>query len=263
MKLEVLAIPGFPLVEAGMDLAKTIEEAMRRAGMALADGDIVVVAQKVVSKAEGRLVDLAAVKPGPQAEALAAATGKDPRMVQVILDESREVLRAEGGHLITRHRVGYISANACVDRSNVSPAGEWACLLPEDPLASAERLMGRLREAFGARVGVIISDSFGRPFRLGAVGVSLAAAGFKPVRDYRGQQDLFGYTLRTSVQAVADELASAASLLMGQGDEGRPVVVIRGVDVELVDERPEDATLVRPPEEDLFLRPAEPVTKAV
>jgi len=260
--VQLIPVPDFPIISEPVDLGLVVERCLRQAFLPLADGDVLVVAQKVVSKAEGRLVRLRDVVPSERACEVAAQCGKDPRLVEVILQESAEVVRAESSHLITRHRIGYVSANAAVDRSNVLPASsaaadedgqdEWACLLPLDPVASARRLMDHFRQAFGANIGVVISDSHGRPFRLGAIGVSLAAAGFEPLRDYRGTPDLFGRQLQTSTQAVADEIASAASLLMGQGREARPLVIVRGVELQVIDGVSRHATLVRPKEHDLF-----------
>ena len=209
-----------------------------RHGPALLDRDVVVIAQKVVSKAEGRYVDLATVKPGQQAFALAEQVQKDPRLVEVILNQSRRVLRHRPGVLIVEHKLGFVVANAGVDQSNVDPAkgAQPVLLLPEDPDASARRLHEQIRQRMGKTVAVIINDSFGRAWRLGTAGVALGAAGLPALIDLRGIPDLYGRRLQVSETAFADEIAAAASLLMGQASEATPVVVLRGLhwpDLEL------------------------------
>jgi len=223
-------LAGLPLVRPGDDLAVLLQAAVARAGLALADGDVLVVAQKIVSKAEGRLVDLTTVVPGPAAAALAAIVGKDPRLVQVILGESRQVLRAVPGVLIVETHHGFVCANAGVDHSNVGPDETVVALLPADPDASATRLRGALDLLTGANVAVIINDSHGRAWREGAVGVAIGAAGIGALADLRGRPDLFGRPLRVTRVGQADELAAAASLVMGQSDEGIPAVLVRGAD---------------------------------
>lgn len=250
--MTLTAVPDLPLIDSGDDLGLLIVDRLGRVDLALADGDVVVVAQKVVSKVEGRRVRLDAVTPGAEATALAERIGKDARLVQVILDESRQIIRTAPGLLIVEQRNGLICANAGVDRSNVeqTDGGEWVTLLPLDPNVSARQLRDRLRALTGARVGVIISDSHGRPWREGASGIAIGVAGLGPLEDRRGQPDLFGYELQHTVVNVADQLAAAASLLQGQGDEGRPVVVVRGLPFDM---REGSATeLLRPKERDLF-----------
>lgn len=244
------AVPGIPLVQPGDDLAGLILEAMARAGMVLQDGDILVVAQKVVSKAEGRLVELASVKPSAEALALADVTGKDPRHLQVVLDESTEVVRARPGLVIVEQKQGLICANAGVDHSNLSSDDAWALLLPEDPDASARELRRRIEEETGRGVAVLIVDSQGRPWRNGVVGIAIGVAGMVPVEDWRGEPDLFGRTLAVTTIAVADMVAAAATLLTGQAAEGRPVVVARGVPRRAGDGSHWD--LLRSREADLF-----------
>jgi coenzyme F420-0:L-glutamate ligase/coenzyme F420-1:gamma-L-glutamate ligase len=223
-----------------------------RHGPALLDRDVVVIAQKVVSKAEGRYVDLATVKPGQQAFALAEQVQKDPRLVEVILNQSRRVLRHRPGVLIVEHKLGFVVANAGVDQSNVDPAkgAQPVLLLPEDPDASARRLHEQIRQRLGKTVAVIINDSFGRAWRLGTAGVALGAAGLPALIDLRGIPDLYGRRLQVSETAFADEIAAAASLLMGQASEATPAVVLRGLhwpDLELP-----AAALMRSPQDDLF-----------
>jgi coenzyme F420-0:L-glutamate ligase / coenzyme F420-1:gamma-L-glutamate ligase len=250
--LTLLAVPGIPLVAAGDDLAGVLVAALAQADMNLRDGDVVVVAQKVVSKAEGRVVDLAGVEPSARAVALAVEVAKDPRLVEIILHESVGVVRYRPGVLIVEHRLGTIMANAGVDRSNVDPesGAEPVLLLPCDPDASAERLRDRLSDAFGVRLGVIVSDSFGRAWRRGTVGIALGAAGLPAVMDLRGRGDLFGRTLQATETGFADEIAAAASLLMGQAGEGLPAVVVRGL--AWSGAALPAAALIRPAAEDLF-----------
>jgi len=211
-----------------------------------------VLAQKIVSKAEGRYVDLATVTPSPRAGKIAAETDKDPRLVELILEDSRRVVRQRPGVLIVEHRLGYVMANAGIDRSNVDPGmgAEPVLLLPRDPDGSAAELRRRLAARYGAAPAVIIADSFGRAWRRGTVGIALGAAGLPSMQDYRGRPDLFGRPLRITETGFADEIAAAASLLMGQADEGQPAVLVRGLAWSGGD-APASA-LVRPAAEDLF-----------
>ena len=250
--LALSALPHFPLVEPGTDLGEVVCRLTERHGPALLDRDVVVLAQKVVSKAEGRYVDLATVKPGQQASALAEQVRKDPRLVEVILSQSRRVLRHRPGVLIVEHKLGFVVANAGVDQSNVDPAkgAQPVLLLPEDPDASARRLHAQIRHRLDKTVAVIINDSFGRAWRLGTAGVALGAAGLPALINLRGAPDLYGRRLQVSETAFADEIAAAASLLMGQASEAMPVVVLRGLhwpDLELP-----AAALMRNQEDDLF-----------
>jgi len=261
-QLRLLALPDFPVVQPGDDLAGLTMAALSRADLSLSDDDVLVYAQKIISKAEGRQVALASVTPGTQALQLARVVQKDARLVELVLRESRRVVRAAKDVLIVEDRRGLIMANAGIDQSNVADAaGEQALLLPQDPDASAARLAAQLRRLAGAAPAIIIADSFGRPWRLGTVGVAIGCAGLAPLLDLRGQQDLFGRALRVTVVGHADELAAAASLVMGQADEGRPVVLVRGlatlrgaaVRAASGSERHQPATaLVRPAAEDLF-----------
>lgn len=227
--VELYAVEGLPLVAAGDDLAGLILAALSHAAVPLQDGDIVVIAQKVVSKAEGRSVELAAVTPSSRAIEIAAEAHKDPRIVELILAESNDVLRVRPGVIIVEHRLGLVLANAGIDRSNVE--GETALLLPRDPDGSAEQIRARLVAATGAAIGVMIIDSIGRAWRNGTIGTTIGASGIATMRDLRGQPDLFGRKLETTEVGAADEVAAAASLVMGQAAEATPVVVVRGIDL--------------------------------
>jgi coenzyme F420-0:L-glutamate ligase/coenzyme F420-1:gamma-L-glutamate ligase len=241
-----LAVENLPEIRPGADLATLLATSFQ-----FQRGDIVVIAQKVVSKAEGRLVDLSSVRPGPESLRLAGISEKDPRVVQLVLDESREVLRVRPGVIIVEDRRGWVCANAGIDRSNIvqSEGGETVCLLPLDPDASAAAIRATLQEACGFKVAVVISDSHGRAWREGTVGVAIGAAGLEALSDRRGRPDRTGYALQHTLVGSADELASAASTLMGQGNEGIPAVVLRGLGLagsgRAVD-------LQRPRERDLF-----------
>lgn len=235
----------------GDDVARLLLDALDRAGLAPLDGDVLAVAQKIVSKAEGRSVDLADATPSPRAVELAAQVGKDPRLIELVLRESEEVSRLRPGVIITRHRLGFTSANAGIDRSNVGPDGEErVLLLPLDPDASARRIRETIRAERGAAVGIVITDSHGRPFRLGTVGVAIGVAGLPALWDRRGEPDRYGYRLQHTDVGVADEIAAAAGLLMGQAAEGQPAVLIRGLSLPPIDGRATD--LVRPKDMDLY-----------
>jgi len=251
--MTLTALPGLPLVRPGDDLAGLIQAGLQAAGLGLENGDVLVVAQKVVSKVEGRAVNLAEVTPSDRARELARPGEKDPRVVEVILRESRRVVRAERGVLIVEHRLGFVCANAGVDHSNVSgegEAGEWVLLLPEDPDASARRLRQGLESWSGKQLGVLIIDSHGRAWRMGTVGVAIGVSGFPALVDLRGRPDLYGYRLRITQVGLADEIAAAASALMGQADERRPVVHVRGLPYPL--REGSVVELLRPASEDLF-----------
>ena len=252
MVVTLSALAGVPLVRPRDDLAGLLISACERSTLIPADGDILVVAQKVVSKAQGRYVDLAGVVPSARAQQLAAEVNKDPRLVEVILRESRRVVRHRPGVLIVEHRLGFVLANAGVDRSNVDPqAGiEPVLLLPNDPDGSAATLLARFAAHFKKTLAVVIIDSFGRAWRRGTVGVALGAAGLPALMDLRGRPDLFGHALRVTQTGFADEIAAAASLLMGQADEGMPAVLVRGL--AWTGAASSAAALIRPPDEDLF-----------
>jgi len=246
------AIPDIPLVQPGDDLGAILLDRMRAAGLILQDGDALVLCQKIVSKAEGRIVRLDDVSPSEEARALAAETDKDPRLVELILRESRAILRKRPHLIVAEHRLGWICANAGIDRSNVAQPEDdgVVLLLPADPDRSAREIREQLVAATGANVAVIINDTHGRPFREGAVGVAVGVAGMAPLSDLRGRPDLFGYELQTSMLGTADEIASAASLLMGQADEGRPAILVRGAPLVLGGGAARD--LQRPAGKDMF-----------
>ncbi|GAB4309602.1 MAG: coenzyme F420-0:L-glutamate ligase [Phototrophicales bacterium] len=245
-ELWIKALSGIPLIQPGDDLSKIIYKALEVNHIQLQDQDVLVISSKIVSKAEGRFVDLNTVTPSQTALQIAQETHKDPRIVHLVLQESVAISRKAPHVLIVQHRLGFVSANAGIDQSNVGENREMVLLLPENPDASAERI----RQAFGNKIGVIISDSHGRPFRLGNVGVAIGVAGLPALVDLRGQSDLFGYELRISIQGYADLIASAAHLVCGEGNEGLPVVLIRGLTYTQTNGRAND--LNRPPEQDLY-----------
>jgi len=227
--MQFRALPGIPLIQPGDDLPALIAKAAEADGLALADGDVVVVAQKVVSKAEGRIVRLADVTPTAEAEELAARTGRDARLCQLYLDESAAVTEVRGRHVVTVHRLGFTGTGAGVDMSNVADRAEgYAVLLPADPDASARAIRAGLRELVGATVAVIVSDSFGSPVREGAIGAAIGIAGIRHAEQPEGDADLFGNPSAPMMNRV-DEIAAAASILMGQTAAARPVIVGRGI----------------------------------
>jgi coenzyme F420-0:L-glutamate ligase/coenzyme F420-1:gamma-L-glutamate ligase len=252
--LQLTPIPGLPLIQPGADLAGLVLQALSSAAISLSDGDILVLAQKIISKAEGRLVNLENVTPSPRAVELAAQTAKDPRLVELILRESSRVLRSRPGAIIVEHRLGFVCASAGIDHSNVSAPngqpGEWVLLLPADPDASARRLRDQLEAATGARLGVLIIDSHGRAWRLGTVGVAIGLSGLPALVDMRGWPDLFDFHLQITQLGAADELAAASSLVMGQAAEGIPLVHVRGFPYPLREGSLSE--LIRPREQDLF-----------
>ena len=255
-RLELLALPGVPLIAPGDDLAALALAALERAGRALSDGDVLVVTSKVVSRAEGRFVELPAMRPSPRALALAEQTGKDARMVELVLRESTHVSRVAKDVLIVRHRLGFVAANAGIDCSNAAPpeapssSGPWALLLPEAPDTTARALRDRLQASSGATVGVVISDSFSRPFRFGTVGAAIGCAGLPPLWDRRGERDLQGRVLENTITALADQVAACADLVAGQADEGRPFVLVRGLAFSPSDDPAR--VICRAPEKDLY-----------
>ena len=247
--LTLRGLEGLPEVQSGDDLARLLLDGMLHSGAEPADGDVVVVCHKVVSKAEGRLVELKRLRPTKIARAWAAEYGRDPREVQAVLGEARDMVRVQRGVLVTETRHGFVCANSGVDRSNV-PEGH-VCLLPEDPDASARELAGRLSEATETRLGVVITDTWGRPFRLGAVNVAIGIAGVPALHDYRGQPDFGGRTLQSSTMAVADELAGAAGLVMGKLRR-IPAVLAQGLPSHSGAEPGTGASLLRNRGEDIF-----------
>jgi coenzyme F420-0:L-glutamate ligase/coenzyme F420-1:gamma-L-glutamate ligase len=248
--LVLTPLEGIPLIQEGDDLVRLILDALQRHKIDLQRGDVLILAQKIVSKAEGRRVLLKSVKPSAQAQELAAKTDKDPHLVQLILDESAEILRARPSLIVVEHHLGFISANAGIDHSNVDEQEGWVLLLPKDPDSSADAMRKLFEEASGARLGVLIIDSHGRAWREGTVGVAIGVSGVPGVVDLRGRPDLFGRELRATTVGAADELAAAASIVMGQAGEGCPAVHVRGFPYPLREGRLSE--LLRPKEMDTF-----------
>ena len=246
-RYEVIGVQGLPEIHRGADLATLIVEAARRQDTPLGGGDLLVISQKIVSKTEGRVVQLSRVTPSPRALAVAEAIGRDPRLVEVILGESRRIVRQDKGVLIVETHHGWVCANAGVDQSNVD--ADTACLLPEDSDRSAAALRERLRALTGHDLAIVVADTFGRPWREGLVNVAVGLAGFQPIVSYLGKEDPAGHVLQATILALADELASAAEPVMGKLDR-IPVVIIRGLDWE----RGEGTSraLMRDPARDLF-----------
>jgi len=250
--LTIHPLRNLPLVEAGDDLSDLIASALRDTGTELTDRDVLVLAQKIVSKAEGQQVVLADIKPSPAAVRLAAETDKDPRLAELILQESTAVVRKAPGVVIVRHRLGIVCANAGIDQSNIDHGtGECALLLPRDPDQSAARLRDDLAARTGVHPGVIISDSINRPWRLGTVGIAIGSAGIKVLDDRRGSTDIYGRELKVTLSNNADSIATAALLVMGETTERVPAALVRGLDLVQDTQRASDG--IRPPENDLFL----------
>jgi coenzyme F420-0:L-glutamate ligase / coenzyme F420-1:gamma-L-glutamate ligase len=252
--INLTALPDIPLIQPGDDLSSIIQKSLAQAGLQLQTDDVLVIAQKIVSKAEGRLVKISEVTPSARALELAPQLQKDPRHVEVILWESKEIVRMRPGVIVVEHRLGYVCANAGVDRSNVAPHADpdddFLLMLPADPDRSCATLRDQLYEATGAKVGVIINDSHGRAWRNGTVGVAIGVAGVPALLDLRGTPDLFDYPLQVTQVGIADELAASASLLMGQAAEGRPVVHIRGLPYSLREGNGQE--LIRQKDMDMF-----------
>jgi coenzyme F420-0:L-glutamate ligase/coenzyme F420-1:gamma-L-glutamate ligase len=244
------ALPGVPLVQPGDDLVEIILKALATAAIELRSADVLVISSKIVSKAENRFVTLADVVPGAEALRLAEITGKDPRIVELVLSESQQVSRAARGVLITEHRLGFVSANAGIDQSNVDATQTRVLLLPENPDATAAQIRSALEAHSNVAIGVVIADTHGRPFRTGNVGVAIGASGFHALQDRRGELDLFGRELVATVMGYADLLASAAHLLTGEGAEGLPLVLLRGLDLPFGDGRAADLNRTR--QQDLY-----------
>ncbi|MFY9327603.1 MAG: coenzyme F420-0:L-glutamate ligase [Georgfuchsia sp.] len=250
--LTFTAVPGVPEIQAGQSLVDTLADALERGDHKLAEHDVLVFCQKIVSKSEDRCIALAEVEPSGRARELAAVCRKDPRLVELVLRESTEVLRCVKDILIVRHRLGFVVANAAIDQSNVAGGGEYALLLPENPDASAARLRQGILDRFGVAVAVLISDSFGRPWRLGVCGTCIGCAGMQPLLDQRGKTDRFGRKLQVTQIAAADEIVAAATLVMGEADEGQPIVIASGVPAAYFSASKPASTLIRATGEDLF-----------
>ena len=249
--IKIIPIMNLPIIKENDDLAALICEAAEKQGTPLQDGDILIVTHVIVSRAEGNVVNLDEIVPSEFAKKLAMQYGRDPALIEVVLRESRSIIRMGGGHIISETKHGFICANAGVDRSNV-PGERNVALLPKDPDESARRIRRKIKDLTGRDVAVIISDTHGRALRRGQINVAIGVAGIKAIRDRRNERDLFGYTLRIKQTAIADELCSAAELVMGQADEGIPAAIIRGYQYE----RNEDSTakdLIWPREKALFL----------
>src|SRR3989442_1823426 len=249
--VQILPVTGLPLLKPGDDLPRMIVESARKARWGIREKDILVVGQKAVSKAEGRLVNLGSVHPSKRASVLARKTGRKPEFVQIVLNDSKRVVRADRMALIVRTKHGWTCLNAGVDKSNVKGDLNYA-LLPTNPDASARRIRTRIRRLTGKDIGVIITDTHSRPFRLGQVEETIGVAGLKPHADYRGQRDLFGYQLKFKNVALADEVAGAAELVMGQGREAIPAAIVRGLKRVRFQDRAESSDLTGPAREDLF-----------
>ncbi|MDD4569219.1 MAG: coenzyme F420-0:L-glutamate ligase [Tepidanaerobacteraceae bacterium] len=247
-QMNLFAPENIPEINIGDNIGRIIIDCLKEKQFSLSNGDIIVIAHKIISKAEGRLIHLSEVLPSDEARNLSELTGKDPHLIQVILQESKEIVKVRKGLIIARHRLGFVCANAAIDQSNAGI--DSVVLLPEDPDRSAKEICNLIKSELGKDVAVIVNDSHGRPFREGAIGIAVGIAGMKPLLSYVGKKDRYGYVMRSSVEAVVDEIASAATLLMGQSDESRPVVVIRGYSYEFGNDGIKD--LLRPVEKDLF-----------
>jgi coenzyme F420-0:L-glutamate ligase/coenzyme F420-1:gamma-L-glutamate ligase len=249
-QLSLTPLPGIPHVQPGDDLARLIVDSLNRADLVLGAGDVLVITSKLVSKAEDRFVDLGTITPSQRAERVARITKKDPRLVELILRESTAISRMRGAVLIVRHRLGFTLANAGIDHSNIGGAEDRVLLLPSNPDESARNLRDAIHSLTGIAPGVVISDSHGRPFRIGTVNVAIGLAGIPAVWDQRGNRDLYGRVLRVTMTGLGDEIAAAAGLVTGQGAEGLPVVLVRGL--KLPAGAGKAADLVRPVEMDLY-----------
>jgi coenzyme F420-0:L-glutamate ligase/coenzyme F420-1:gamma-L-glutamate ligase len=249
--IQIIAVEGLPIIKKGDRLGELVCNATKKQGTPIQDGDILVVTHVVVSRAEGNIVDLDKVQPSEFAMRIAEEYQKDPAVVEVVLRESKRIVRMGDGNLITETKHGFVCANAGVDRSNVQGERNVA-LLPKDPDRSAETIRQEIKKLTGRRVAVIVSDTHGRPLRMGEINVAIGVAGMKPIRDRRGEKDLFGRVLRVKQTAIVDELSSAAELVIGQANEGIPAAVIRGYNYPKA-EGAKAAELVRPREKDLFI----------
>ncbi len=250
-EVKVIGVRGIPIIKSGDDLGEIIYAAVQKQGFSLLDYDIFIVTQKIVSKAEGRVFELKKVKASTLSKRIARRTHKEPELVELILRDSKSIVRMHEGHIITETRHGWICANSGVDVSNVS-GGDSAALLPVDPDKSARRIRMRIEELSGKKIAVVISDTFGRPFRIGHTDVAIGSSGINPILDMRGTKDIFGYTLRVKQAAIIDELASAAELVIGNATEKIPVAIVRGYKYP-VSEFLGATSLVMPRERNLFL----------
>lgn len=250
-KIEIFGVTGLPIVKEGDDLASLICQAAKKQGTPVQNGDIIIITHVVVSRSEGNVVNLESISPSEFAKSIAKRINKDPKLVEVILRGSRSIVRMRDGKLITETKQGLICANSGIDRSNV-PGKYNVALLPENADQSAQRIRQKIMGISGKDVAVIISDTHGRPLRHGEINIALGVAGFEPLRDRRGERDLFGYLLKVKRTAIADELSSAAELVIGQANEGIPVAIIRGYSY-LKSEEARATELIRPREEDLFI----------
>jgi coenzyme F420-0:L-glutamate ligase/coenzyme F420-1:gamma-L-glutamate ligase len=249
--VQVIAIEGLPLSKEGDNVGQLIVDAIKKQDIQLKERDIIVVTHVFISKAEGNIINLDTIKPSKRALEIAKQTNKDPALVEIILQEAKEIVRIGPNSIITETKRGTISANSGVDRSNVS--GERNVVpLPKDPNKSAQNIRAEIKRLTDINVAVIVSDTHGRPFRMGEINVAIGVAGIKPIRDRRGEKDLFGYTLRIKQTAIADELASAAELVMGQANEGIPAAIIRGYTEYQTTENVSTTEMIRPKEKDLF-----------
>jgi coenzyme F420-0:L-glutamate ligase/coenzyme F420-1:gamma-L-glutamate ligase len=230
-KVEIIGIEGLPEIKENDDLVGLILEGIKSENIELQDNDVIVISQKIISKWEGKIVNLNDVIPSQKAIILSKITQKDPRFVELVLRESRRIVKAKAGHLIVETKHGIVCANAGIDRSNVKGEEEYVTLLPEDPNKSARIIRNEIEKRTGKKVGIIISDTYGRPLREGQINLAIGVSGVKIFKDYRGKADRSGYILQVKNIAIADELASAAELIMGQGDEGIPVAIIRGLNI--------------------------------
>ena len=249
--IQIIGIEGLPIVKTGDNLAELICDAAEKQGIPIQNEDVIVVTHVIVSRAEGKVVNLDGIVPSVFAESIAKRYEKDPALVEVVLRESKSIRRMGDGKLIAESKHGFVCANSGVDKSNV-PGERNVTLLPDDPDNSAEKIKQEIKRLRGCNVAVIISDTHGRPLREGEINVAIGVAGIKPLRDRRGEKDLFGYVLRVKNTAIADELASAAELVIGQADEGVPAAIIRGYNY-LKSETAKATELIRTREKDLFL----------
>ncbi len=250
-RIEIFGVTGLPIIKDGDDLASLICQAAKKQGTPIQNNDIIVVTHVIVARAEGNIVNLETVTPSEFAKSIAKRTDKDPKLVEIILQESRSIVRMSKGKLITETKQGLICANSGIDRSNV-PGNDNVALLPEDADWSARMIRKKILNIAGKDVAVIVSDTHGRPLRQGEINIALGVAGFEPIRDRRSEMDLFGYLLKVKRTAIADELSSAAELVIGQANEGIPVAIIRGYPYPKSEEA-KATELIRPREKDLFI----------